>query len=224
AEPSGYCKAIGVTPRTLEVWEDMGVVRDMIDAGLWLTGLRMIIARKSHDAMMDFPELPYGNLGVPQYATERILGEHLARFGIGVERGVALTALRDEGRRVAPQLAHEDGRTETAEFRFVVGCDGAHSAVRHALDIGFPGDRFPMEFMLGDVIIDWDVPRGVGVFSIVPHKDDAPDLFVAIPLPERARYRISMLAPPELAAPGATLEHGISSERPGPSLAQLQTV
>jgi 2-polyprenyl-6-methoxyphenol hydroxylase-like FAD-dependent oxidoreductase len=22
--PSGYCKAIGVTPRTLEVWEDMG--------------------------------------------------------------------------------------------------------------------------------------------------------------------------------------------------------
>jgi 2-polyprenyl-6-methoxyphenol hydroxylase-like FAD-dependent oxidoreductase len=32
--PSGYCKAIGVTPRTLEVWEDMGVARTMIDNGL----------------------------------------------------------------------------------------------------------------------------------------------------------------------------------------------
>jgi 2-polyprenyl-6-methoxyphenol hydroxylase-like FAD-dependent oxidoreductase len=35
-EPSPFCRAIGVTPRTLEVWEDMGIARDMIDAGLWL--------------------------------------------------------------------------------------------------------------------------------------------------------------------------------------------
>jgi 2-polyprenyl-6-methoxyphenol hydroxylase-like FAD-dependent oxidoreductase len=47
--PSGYCKAIGVTPRTLEVWEDMGVARVMIDAGLWLRGLRTIIGGKTHD-------------------------------------------------------------------------------------------------------------------------------------------------------------------------------
>src|SRR5262249_32516482 len=127
-------------------------------------------------------------------------------------------------RRVAADLTHEDGRAETVECRFVVGCDGAHSAVRRGLNIGFPGDRFPMEFMLGDVAIDWDVPRGVGVFSIVPRKDDAPDFLVAIPLPERDRYRVSMLAPAELAAPEASIEHGISSERPGPSLAQLQTV
>ena len=32
-QPLPYCRAIGVTPRTLEVWEDMGVVREMIDAG-----------------------------------------------------------------------------------------------------------------------------------------------------------------------------------------------
>jgi 2-polyprenyl-6-methoxyphenol hydroxylase-like FAD-dependent oxidoreductase len=224
AAPSGYCKAIGVTPRTLETWEDMGVVRDMIDAGLWLTGLRTIVAGKTHDATLDFPELPYGNLGIPQYATERILHAHLTGFGIDVERGVTLAGLHDDGGRVVAALTHEDGRSETAEYRFVVGCDGAHSAVRHALDIGFPGDRFPMEFMLGDVAIDWDVPRGVGVFSIVPRKDDAPDFVVAIPLPERGRYRVSMLAPPELSPAGATTGHGISSERPGPSLTQLQAV
>jgi 2-polyprenyl-6-methoxyphenol hydroxylase-like FAD-dependent oxidoreductase len=32
AVPSGYCKAIGVTPRTPEVWDDMGIAREMIDA------------------------------------------------------------------------------------------------------------------------------------------------------------------------------------------------
>jgi 2-polyprenyl-6-methoxyphenol hydroxylase-like FAD-dependent oxidoreductase len=221
--PSGYCKAIGVTPRTLEVWEDMGVARVMIDAGLWLRGLRTIVGGKTHEVTQHFPDLPYGHLGIPQYDTERILAAHLAQFGVTVERGVALDGLRDAGGRVAVALKAADGLTETTECRFVVGCDGAHSAVRHALGIGFPGDRFPMEFMLGDVAIHWDVPRGIGVFAIVPRENTAPDFLVAIPLPALGRYRVSMLAPDELAGPGGA-EHGISSERPGPSLEQLQAV
>src|SRR5271154_3527580 len=97
AAPSGYCKAIGVTPRTLEVWEDMGIARAMIDAGLWLRGMRTILAGKTIDSVFDFPELPYGNLGIPQFATERILTEHLAGMGIGVDRGVTLASVRDDG-------------------------------------------------------------------------------------------------------------------------------
>jgi 2-polyprenyl-6-methoxyphenol hydroxylase-like FAD-dependent oxidoreductase len=224
AAPSGYCKAIGVTPRTLEVWEDMGVARPMIDAGVWLTGLRMIVpGQPVRDAMRDFSDLPYGELGIPQYQTERILTEHLARLGIAVERGVALSNVRDDGKRVSAELTRADGRTETAEFRFVVGCDGAHSVVRHAAGIGFPGDAFPMEFMLGDVMVDWDVPRGLAVFAIEPHDDAPPDFVVVIPQPERQRYRISMLAPPEPDALGGD-EHGIMADRPGPSLDELQAV
>jgi 2-polyprenyl-6-methoxyphenol hydroxylase-like FAD-dependent oxidoreductase len=33
AVPLPYCRAIGITPRTLEVWDDMGIVQSMIDAG-----------------------------------------------------------------------------------------------------------------------------------------------------------------------------------------------
>jgi 2-polyprenyl-6-methoxyphenol hydroxylase-like FAD-dependent oxidoreductase len=44
SQPLPYCRAIGVTPRTLEVWEDMCVVREMIDAGLWIDGFRSITA------------------------------------------------------------------------------------------------------------------------------------------------------------------------------------
>jgi len=223
--PSGYCKAIGVTPRTLEVWEDMGVAPAMIDAGLWITGMRTMIAGTAHDVVPDLSDLPYGHLGIPQYATERVLGEHLARFGIEVERGVALDGLRNEGGRVIADLRHGDGRGESAEFRYVVGCDGAHSAVRRGLGIGFPGDAFPMGFMLGDVAIDWDTPRGMSVFCIVPRENDAPDFLVAIPLPERNRYRVSMVAADEPAgAADASEAHGISSERPGPTLDQLQAV
>src|SRR5262249_8192110 len=153
-----FCKAIGVTPRTLEVWEDMGVAQPMIDAGLWIEGLHMILPGQApRDVISDLSDLPYGNLGVPQYDTERILTEHLRRLGVDVERGVALNRLDDDGRRVHVELARGGGQIERAQFRYVVGCDGAHSAVRKAVGIGFPGDQFPVEFMLGDVAIDWDV-------------------------------------------------------------------
>src|SRR5262245_38169066 len=189
AAPSPYCKAIGVTPRTLEVWEDMGIVEPMIDAGLWITGLRLIVpGQPPRDSIIDLPELPYGHLGIPQFATERICREHLERCGITVERGVALTELKDDGRRVTVNLQDAGGKTESAEFRYVVGCDGAHSAVRRGLQIGFPGDQFAMEFMLGDVKIDWDLPRGRTMFVVHPKENDAPDLLVVVPLPERNRY------------------------------------
>lgn len=222
-QPSGYCKAIGVTPRTLEVWENMGVAGPMIDAGLWITGLRMIApGQPPRDIVHDLSDLPYGQLGIPQYETERILAEELKRYGITVERGVALTGLREDGDRMTVELKYSNGCGESSPFRYVVGCDGPHSAVRHALGIDFPGDSLGMDFMLGDVEIDWDVPRGLSVFAIVPKQDAAPDFLVVIPLPERNRYRVSMLAAGEPAA--AENEHGISSERPGPPLEQIQDV
>jgi 2-polyprenyl-6-methoxyphenol hydroxylase-like FAD-dependent oxidoreductase len=57
-QPLPYCRAIGVTPRTLEVWEDMGIVREMIDEGLWIKGLRSIIhGQPPNDALVDFHDL-----------------------------------------------------------------------------------------------------------------------------------------------------------------------
>jgi len=105
----------------------------------------------------------------------------------------------------------------------VVGCDGAHSAVRHELKIPFEGEAFPMLFMLGDVHIAWDVPRGMALRALRLVEDNAPDMFIAVPLPEPGRYRVSMLAPPELAKSGGT-DHGLQSELPGPDLSQLAAI
>ena len=43
---------------------------------------------------------------------------------------------------------------ETHRFGYVVGADGAHSGVRHATDIGFPGHTFHDRFLIADVRID----------------------------------------------------------------------
>jgi 2-polyprenyl-6-methoxyphenol hydroxylase-like FAD-dependent oxidoreductase len=220
-EPLPFCRAIGVTPRTLEVYEDMGVAREMIDAGLWLEGLRLAMpGAPPRDIRLDLSDLPYGELGIRQSETERILAEHLGRFGIAVERGVALADLMQDEGAVSVVLDHAGGRRETASFAYVVGCDGAHSAVRRALGIAFEGEAFPMGFMLGEATLTPALPRGVALRALRPREDDAPDMLIAIPLPEKGRYRISTLAPGDGGAGGT--DHGIQTDRPGPSLARLQ--
>jgi hypothetical protein len=51
-------------------------------------------------------------------------------------------------------LRHDDGRQETVNARYVVGCDGAHSAVRNAAGIAFEGSSYPQTFVLVDTEVD----------------------------------------------------------------------
>ncbi len=180
--PLPYCRAIGITPRTLEVWDDMGIADPLIDAGLWIVGTRSFLNHSpAQDVQNELFGLPYGHLGIPQPETERILAEHLATFGIAVERPVTLTSLKQDSQQVQVELLHSDNSNETAVFRYVVGCDGAHSAVRRLSEIQFEGDHFPFTFMLGDVVLDCNLPRGMVLRSIRPNENGVPDFLVAIP-------------------------------------------
>jgi 2-polyprenyl-6-methoxyphenol hydroxylase-like FAD-dependent oxidoreductase len=128
---------------------------------------------------------PYGFLGLPQYDTERILTTHLARFGTSVERGVELRAFRQTDEGVTAMLEQSAGETETLRCHSLVGCDGAHSTVRHGLGLSFEGEQYPLELMLGDVQMHWALPHGYGYrfMHVVGHEAD--DFLICIPLPER---------------------------------------
>lgn len=224
ATPLPYCRAVGVTPRTLEVWDDMGISTPMIDAGLWIDRRRYYINRSpARDVETDLSDLPYGNLAIPQPETERILTAHLATFRIAIERPVTLTAFTQDGEGVQVELLHSNGTIEKAFFQYIVGCDGARSAVRHILDIPFEGDHYPVGFMLGDVILESDLPRGMTLWAINANEKGLQDFFIAVPLPARNRYRVSMFAPPDSFDADAPI-HGLQTDRPHPTLEQLQVV
>ena len=217
--PSTFCRAIGDIPRTLEIWGRHGIAREMIDAGIWLKGLRSIVEGRCEDLHLECRDLPYGHLGLPQYETERLLTRHLNRYGVDVERGILLTNVRQDEDHVMVDL--QAATATHASFRYVIGCDGVHSTVRHALGIAFEGDAFPMTFMLGDVHIDWQLPPGMSFRALRLVPNGPPDMFIAIPLPECGRYRVSMLAPPGVTDPG---DKPVQSELQGPELEDLARV
>ncbi|MCM1947177.1 FAD-dependent monooxygenase [Streptomyces sp. G2] len=225
-----YAKAVGVQPRTLEVWDRMGVVRAALEAAVPMRGQYVYVdgaERARYDLALP-PEVPYGFAALPQYETERLLEEALARHGTRIERGTVLDAFEQDPDGVTARLTDATGTREELRASYLVGCDGAHSTVRKGLGLSFEGGAFPEEYMLGDVEVDWDLPEGYGLRAT--HLDGTgavDDVLVCIPLPGRRRYRMSMRVPPELSAPvpgtADGVAHGLDGAR-APGLADIQAV
>jgi 2-polyprenyl-6-methoxyphenol hydroxylase-like FAD-dependent oxidoreductase len=193
-------KAIGIHCRTMEIWEDQGIVAEAMDAGIWLHGQTVFVnGKQTHQVdWAGLDELPYAHLGLPQYDTERLLTAKLLSHGVAVERGVELVGFTQDDDGVTAQLRLPSGETETTRAQYLVGCDGAHSVVRAGLGLDFEGgvSMFPQLFMLGDVDVDWDMPPG-HLLRWVRIEDDGAftGMLVCVPLKGRNRYRIATLAP-----------------------------
>jgi 2-polyprenyl-6-methoxyphenol hydroxylase-like FAD-dependent oxidoreductase len=146
-------KALGVWARTLELLDRAGCTEAFISAGLKATSVSIskgaeILARVGLDGIdSDFKFL----LLIPQSESERLLEEHLHSLGGKVERNVELTGFSDLGEAVSCTVRHPDGGFETLEASWLIGCDGAHSMVRHALGMRFEGDTLPAHFVLADI-------------------------------------------------------------------------
>ncbi|MGW4156723.1 FAD-dependent monooxygenase [Micromonospora chersina] len=228
ATPAGQAdKAIGVHCRTMEIWEEQGVVREAMDAGIWLTGNMVFVnGVETHRMSWELPGLPYAHLGLPQYETERILTARLATLGVRPQRGAELVDFTQDDDGVTATVTTADGGTETVRARYLVGCDGAHSRVRELLGLTFTGGlgRFPQLFMLGDVDVDWDMPDGHLLRFLHETEGRMDGMLVCVPLRGERRYRIATLAPPRFFAQtgGQDAPPGFSAELGAPTLADVQ--
>ncbi|HET7666851.1 MAG TPA: FAD-dependent monooxygenase [Mycobacterium sp.] len=196
--PATTSRALVVQPRTLEIFDDLGVVEQAIAAGAPASSLTITFATKA--VGLDFAGQltgPQNYTAYPaprtlsQHDTERILTELLNRQGVEIDRGRALTDLTQDGESAIVSLRAEDGSTETVRCRWVIGCDGAHSAVRKAVGIPFAGSTYRDEFIMADAELDWRLPHG-GLYAF----PSPAGIFAAFSMPGENRYRIFGSFPP----------------------------
>jgi 2-polyprenyl-6-methoxyphenol hydroxylase-like FAD-dependent oxidoreductase len=156
AQPTDKSKALVLWSRTLELFDPLGLSRIFqkngrrVDGGsIYANNKRVVHFGLSGD------ESPFGYpVMIPQSQTERILSEHLASEGLSVERQVELIAFSEGADSVTCQIRHADGREEAVVTPWLIGCDGAHSTVRHHSGMPFAGHAEPNDWMLADVHID----------------------------------------------------------------------
>lgn len=150
--PTTTSRALAVNPRSLELLQPTGVTARILSEGQSVSAIRIaregrITASLQPDWEKVAPGRPMTIL--PQARTEALLTEALADLGVTPERGVGLTGLTQTPEAVTAALSN--GESVTAAL--LLGADGAHSAVRHALGLDFPGDASDLPWHLMDVDI-----------------------------------------------------------------------
>ncbi|WP_329567302.1 FAD-dependent monooxygenase [Streptomyces sp. NBC_01361] len=148
ARRNPHAKAIILQPRALEVLARLGLEDRIRDAALPVVAANYY-TRGRRVARINFRGLKGSRFGtplsLPQNETEGLLLETLHEAGGRVEYGHRLTTLTQDADGVDAGLSdtvHRTGR--------LLGCDGAHSAVREQLGVAFDGPTYPQSFVLVD--------------------------------------------------------------------------
>lgn len=145
-ESSNITRAFAIHARTLELLDSRGLVDDVLRRGFAVGSVAPVpgaTVSLAEELRVRYPFI----LMVPQSGTEHVLAARAERLGVRVIRGAEVAGLEQDGDGVDIALANGD----RVRAGYVVGCDGAHSAVRRLLDVDFVGKQYATHIMLADV-------------------------------------------------------------------------
>lgn len=199
AAPFHGSRGKGIQPRTLEIFDHLGILNRVMAAG----GPYPLAREYRRDgsirerAFMEHadptPGEPYPMTWlVPQFVTESALRERLLELGHRPTFGCALVESAQDEDGVSVRLAGERGE-ELARVRYLVGADGGSSIVRRTLQVGFPGKTLGVRGLVADVVL-------TGLDRDVWHQfcDDAAGRQLALcPLPGTNLFQLQTAVPLE---------------------------
>lgn len=146
AKPTGESRGLGFTARTMEVFDQRGLLPRLGDVE---------ISNEGHfgGLPVDFSVLEgahFGGKGIPQARTEQMLGEWATELGADIRREHEVTGLTATDDWVEVEVRTPQGQRRM-RASFLVGCDGGRSFVRKAAGFDFPGTAATMEMFIADV-------------------------------------------------------------------------
>jgi 2-polyprenyl-6-methoxyphenol hydroxylase-like FAD-dependent oxidoreductase len=152
--PQHWDRATVVHPRSLEVFEALGIVDRVLDAGAPQRAARLHSAGEVL-VEVDFSRsgAPYAyNVGLSEEATEGFLTEKLAELGGQVERSTRLLRMSQDDDGVSATV-ERGGREEEVRAGWIVGCGGYHGPVREAVGVEMEGHDIEDPWAVFDVTL-----------------------------------------------------------------------
>jgi 2-polyprenyl-6-methoxyphenol hydroxylase-like FAD-dependent oxidoreductase len=159
-QPRDTPKAGGLSGQILELLRYRGQLERFEAAGTDPVPALRLPFGGLHVDFTPLADPPMQLLPLPQPRLERVLGELASQLGAEIQRGKEVVGLRQDDATVTAEVRGADGQ-DRVTARYLVGCDGAGSRVRHLADIPFPGTTYPEIQRLAQVT----VPESVTVLE-----------------------------------------------------------
>lgn len=145
-EPTDQSRALGFTARTIEVFDQRGLLPRF-------GGFDTIPIGHFGGVPLDYREMEggsYGAKGVPQTLTVAILADWAQELGADVRPGCEVVGFDTGDDGVEVEVIAPGGRTRL-RAAYLVGCDGGQSAIRKHAGIGFPGYDAEIEMSFAEL-------------------------------------------------------------------------
>ena len=185
-----FSKAIGVQARTLEIYDQLDLAQPAIKEGEITEMVRLIEGGEVRG------EIPLGDFGrdlsqfpfllmLEQSKNEEMLYKYLRAPGRDVLWNTELESFTQDANGVTAHIKTAAGESQTVDGKYLVGCDGASSPVRHELGLTFEGSTFERLFYVADARVDWELSHNSLYVCL------AREVFTAFfPMKGEKRYRI----------------------------------
>ncbi|MFI0943627.1 FAD-dependent monooxygenase [Streptomyces sp. NPDC021020] len=157
-QPTGESRGLGFTARTMEVFDQRGLLPRLPHFELSNVG-------HFGGLPLDFGQVEgahFAGKTLPQSDTEAMLAGWAPGPGVTFRRGWECVALAADDDGVTAEIQGPEGRREELRAKYLVGCDGGRSTVRKAAGFDFPGTAASMEMFLADLRGTNVRPRMIG--------------------------------------------------------------
>ena len=187
---TAYSKALGVHARTLEIYEQLDLAQKAVSLGT-VAGKVRLLEKGEILGEVELSNIGQGLSPYPymlvleQSKNEQLMYEWLQSQGRDVLWQTELEDFAQDNTSVTAHVKNGSGESQTIEGRYLVGCDGPKSPVRHELGLAFEGSTFARLFYVADVRIDWKFSHDGLHVCLAPH-----GVVAFFPMPGEKRFRI----------------------------------
>ena len=152
----------GVQPRSLEIFEDLGIADRVIANGRMAMPMYSIAPDGQvtqggaiPTSLQNRPDIPYAaSLITPEWRVEEALRLRLAELGGAVEFDTTLVSFDQLVDAVIAEVVRDES-SQTVRAQWLVGCDGGHSLVRKQAGFEFVGEtRDDVRVILADLPVE----------------------------------------------------------------------
>jgi 2-polyprenyl-6-methoxyphenol hydroxylase-like FAD-dependent oxidoreductase len=171
--PTHESRAMLVTARSMEIYQQMGIVDTVLQQGkviskfsIYMNGREKaaLETTQAGDGLTDFPNLQ----AFEQFKNEELLYEQLKTTGNDVLWRTSLVSFEQNEDFVLADLYDKSDpfRKIAVKASYLLACDGASSLVRQQLGMNFAGGTYQNKFFVADVQLNWQQPQNKLIASL----------------------------------------------------------